>query len=138
MFAFVLTCGVAIADDPMGCVSELTMPRFYRGVAGLAPVSGTAYVTIDEHGRVGSFRADVNPRSALNVELEVLFKEMARYSPSCAGRTLSFIVEYAVLRKPPEADPIPTIRFRAPNRFIVEFAPLLPIADTVPHKGVPK
>jgi hypothetical protein len=58
-----------------------------------------------------------------------LFKDTAHYAPRCAGKTLAFVVQYAPLKKPPESNPAASIRFVAPNRFVVEFDPYLPIAE---------
>jgi hypothetical protein len=120
----------ASAQTPLSCVSEMVMPRFYRLLAGRDPIRGTAHITIDERGRAGTVRYEADVK-VMNVELEELFREQARYSPSCAGKTVTFVVEYVPLDKPAEANPVPTIRFRAPNRFIVEFAPPSTIAHPV-------
>ena len=133
-FLMALWAVSANGQTPMTCVEELTIPRFLPIVMGFAPATGTIFLTVGRNGEVTSVRFD-SADKLLNLELENTFRYGARYSSRCAGMTLAFSVSYVVLKEEPEVDPVATVRFRAPNRFIVEFPPIKPIGERHRREG---
>jgi hypothetical protein len=123
-----LSTGAAVGQSPMSCVTELAVPRFHPTVMSFAPATGAIFVTVGQTGEAASVRFD-SKNKLLDLELENTFRYGARYSPTCAGMTLSFTVSYVVLKKEPEANPVAAVTFQAPNRFVLEFAPMKPIRD---------
>jgi hypothetical protein len=125
-FLLALWAVSASGQTPMSCVEELTIPRFLPTMMGFAPATGTIFLNIGHDGEISSVRFD-STKKLLNLELENTFRNGARYSSNCMGMTLSFTVTYIILRDEPRVDPVATVKFRAPNKFIVEFPPIKPL-----------
>lgn len=95
---------------------------------GFAPATGSIFLTLGHKGEVSSVRFD-SAKKLLNLDLEGIFRYGARYDPKCSGMTLSFTVSYVVLNGEPEVYPVATVKFLAPNKFIMEFPRIKPIRD---------
>jgi len=111
------------ADTPLACVDELAFPVFRKATAyylpaearvsvKLGPVHGEQSVTLDP------------PDTPVRLDLMEAFATKTRYSPSCKGKTLIFLVRYLVEGEP-TMFPAWEVRFRVPNEVLVVTHPII-------------
>jgi hypothetical protein len=122
---------LCLADGPMDCVTEMTMPYVTGGMMMNIPATIQVRVTIGKNGRADKVDyGDVKP--IVRFELDGYFKRETHYLPACEGRTINFTVRYLV-------EGIPTrflvskVLFRPPNEFVVVAHPIEPSIDTFPQ-----
>jgi hypothetical protein len=125
-----LSAPLCVADSPMDCVSEMTMPYVTGGMMMSIPATIQVRVTIGKKGVARTVDyGDAKP--IVRNELDQYFKEKARYVPACEGRTISFTIRYLVegMRT---SHLVSEVRFRPPNVFVVVAHPIEPSLDPFP------
>ena len=129
--ALLLSVSLCLAEGPMDCISEMTMPNATGGIDSIIPATVRVRVTIGKNGLARSVDyGDAKP--LLRIALNQYFKEEARYVPACEGKTISFRVRFVV-----EGIPTPflssKVRFHSPDEFVVVTHPTKPSLDEFPQ-----
>jgi hypothetical protein len=111
------------ADAPLACVDELAFSEFSSNIAYYLPAD--ARVSIKLGPNDGQASVTLSPADTpLRFELMDAFAKRTRYSATCRGRVLSFIVRYVVEG---ERTRIPTwqVKFRPPNEILIVSHPVM-------------
>ncbi|MGA3096573.1 MAG: hypothetical protein ABSF25_08990 [Bryobacteraceae bacterium] len=112
------------AEDPLACVEELTMPHYNFAMTGEIPATVGVSVAIGPGGRAESIK--LSPADTpLRFELLDDFGPRTRYSGSCQGKTIVFVVRYLVEGERTDF-PIAEVRYRPPNEIVVVCRPMKP------------
>ena len=123
------SAAVCLAEGPMDCVTEMTMPYAIGQMMASIPARIEVQVTIGKDGLASS--ADYGHiKPLMRIALDQYFKEQSRYRPSCAGRKITFTLRYLVEGIP---TPVPSsqVRFRPPNEFVIVAHPIEPSLDPI-------
>src|ERR1700680_3799824 len=97
--AVFLSSATGVAENPMDCVEEITMPSVPMGMVTSLPATGEGRILIGVHGRAqkilysnASAVATVIPfrLPVLKQELNTFFDDGPRYVEACKGKTISF------------------------------------------------
>lgn len=132
-FLMALLCGLGRSEEGLNCVEELTVPKFFPGLMSVPLGTASISVTIGAEGRATAAQIS-STNVSLKLHLTTYFVDRTRYALSCVGKTVTFTVEYVILKEEPVASPVATVRLRPPNHFVVEFPPMKPIGDKFPNK----
>ena len=127
-----LSSATGVAENPMDCVEEITMPSVTMGMVTSLPATVEVRILIGEHGRAQKIDyRDAKPVATaipfrlpvLKQELNTYFDDGTRYVEACKGKTISFTVRYVVEGNATDRLYSSEVRFRPPNEFIVRSHP---------------
>ena len=121
------------AEDPMGCVTELSMPSL-NGSAHSFPFKVVARISIGKGGLAKEVDYGDLKAGLFRSELDESFKNETRYAESCDGKTISFTVRYLVEGQT-TSHPVWAVRFKPPDEIIVITHPMPPPTDPIRVKG---
>ncbi len=117
------------SSDAMTCTEAITLPGSYSMILWHLPVTTEVKVEIGTQGRARRVVYNT-PVKQIAVHLDQYFKDGARYSDKCRGRTITFSVEYVVQGVALDF-PVSEVRFMQPDRFVVTVHPIKPSLDPV-------
>jgi hypothetical protein len=118
-----LSATLGLADGPMDCVTEMTMPNFTNSIMTAVPATVQVHVTIGKNGRASAVDYG-GAKKLLQLKLDQFFKDEAKYAQACEGRTIEGL---------PTSSPVWAVRFRSPNKFVVAAHPIPPSLDPFPQ-----
>ena len=121
----------SLANGPLDCVNEIAVPRVNGNVIVSIPATVQVHVSIGKKGIARAVEYE-GAKPLLRIALDQFFKRESSYLPSCAGRTITFVVRYTV-EGAATSEPLSTARFRPPNEFIVVAHPMKPALDAFPQ-----
>jgi hypothetical protein len=124
------------ASEGIGCITQMTMPRFLPTLMEFAPASGRIYLTIGDQGKVLQERFE-GGNIRVHDQLQLQFRELTSCSPACDGKTISFQMTWLIEGDVRVVEQVATVRFLTPDQFIVRFSPMLPRKTARRPKATP-
>jgi len=108
--------GSLVADAVSSCVEEIGVPTAKPYIVSEVPASAEITFTVGDNGKPEAVAYVAT--SWLKFELQQVFIERGKYSPTCKGQRLTFQVVYEV-RGEPTVHAESVTRFLPPNKFVV-------------------
>ncbi len=120
------------AGGELGCIDELTLPKYDSFVSRIPGLTIRITVEIGQEGRAKSFHCEYpnqtfpkGTKSHVTDVMKQYFIDETKYSTSCQGRTVSLLLSYSEEGEPSEY-PNYFVRFRPPDHFFLVSRPGMP------------
>lgn len=111
------------------CVEALRVPTFTH-LAHRATNGGSvdARVLVGQDGSIKQL-SFVSSNEHLQREVEIFLRGLAKFKPSCEGRTVALRFDYRLEEGSASSAPVTKVTFFPPNRFELASGPLRPTID---------